>query len=82
MKAMAVGWSGLGRPPKGEESEQDLKAATAIGAPCWAFPCSGSMSILDGRGSILSFRMRQVRLRETRRLATQVLRGRGRAQAL
>lgn len=29
MKATAVGWSGLGRPPKVEESEQALKAATA-----------------------------------------------------
>lgn len=31
MKAMAVGWSGLGRPPKGEEPEQALKSRHSAG---------------------------------------------------
>ena len=31
MKAMALGWSGLGRPPKGEEPEQALKSHHSAG---------------------------------------------------
>lgn len=67
VKATAVGWSGLGRPPK--ESEQALKAARPSRGPCWAGPHSVPTSVLEVRDGVFTFPMMQVRCREMRCLA-------------